>query len=180
MPSTGRFLLVPELTLSPLCRPQTDVIVNATSRKNWTAGPSSRAILRKAGSRMEKELQKASPGEHVVVTDAFLLKCKQVYHILWPVSSDHVEVRHDWEFLINQLTYVNLLCLPNCHWPNGMICPFVCVLFFLASTYVGACSFAMPGNGLSVAQLNLLSGNWHRDPRPWEKGCCPFHVKGGD
>lgn len=88
--------------------PQTDVIVNSTSRKNWTAGPISKAILRKAGPRMEKELQKAeyrmekelqkaSPDEHVIVTDAFQLKCRQVYHILWPVSQDHyAEVQYDW------------------------------------------------------------------------------------
>lgn len=77
--------------------PQTDVIVNSTSRKAWNAGPISKAILQKAGPRMERELQKASPDEHVVVTGAFQLKCKQVYHILWPESQDHyVEVQYDW------------------------------------------------------------------------------------
>lgn len=76
--------------------PQTDVIVNSTSRKAWNAGAISKAILQKAGSRMEKELQKASPDEDVIVTGAFHLKCRQVYHILWPESQGHyVEVQYD-------------------------------------------------------------------------------------
>lgn len=86
-------LLVPDLTLSPLCRPpQTDVIVNSTSRKSWNVGPISKAILRKAGYGMEKELQKASSDKLVIITDAFHLKCKKVYHILWPVDQ---EVEYD-------------------------------------------------------------------------------------
>lgn len=67
---------------------QTDVIVNSTSRKSWNVGPISKAILRKAGYGMEKELQKASSDELVIITDAFRLKCKKVFHILWPVDQE--------------------------------------------------------------------------------------------
>lgn len=93
--------------------PQTDVIVNSTSRKYWNAGAISKAIVQKAGyrmkdqlqaeeHRMERELQRASPDTHVIVTDGCDLRCKQVYHILWPVSPDedrrrhHAEVKYDW------------------------------------------------------------------------------------
>lgn len=100
--------------------PQTDVIVNSTSRKNWKTGPISEAILRKAGYRMEDQLQReeyrmerelqtaSSSDTQVIVTDAFDLQCKQVYHILWPVSAGddhhhhhlhhHAEVKLPLEF----------------------------------------------------------------------------------
>lgn len=59
---------------------QTDVIVNTTSKQNWNGGQISRALLQKAGTKMEDELNTASMKEYFMVTKSYKLLCKEVYH----------------------------------------------------------------------------------------------------
>lgn len=67
---------------------QTDVIVNTASKCYWKSGEISKAILRKAGREMERELGKVSANDLVMVTKAYNLSCKEVYHIVCPDSQD--------------------------------------------------------------------------------------------
>lgn len=75
---------------------QTDVIVNTASKGFWKSGEVSKAILRKAGRGMEKELEKASARD-TIVTKAYNLSCKEVYHTVCPDSRDDdaAEVEYD-------------------------------------------------------------------------------------
>lgn len=67
---------------------QTDVIVNTASKYCWKSGEVSRAILRKAGWEMERELEKASAHDFIITTKAYKLSCKEVYHTVCPESLD--------------------------------------------------------------------------------------------
>ncbi|XP_013125678.1 poly [ADP-ribose] polymerase 9 [Oreochromis niloticus] len=60
---------------------KTDVIVNtASSDRNLNKGQISNALLSKAGDRMQDEILKHSPGKQVVITNAYKLRCKEVFH----------------------------------------------------------------------------------------------------
>lgn len=67
--------------------PQTDVIVNSTSKRSWCSGQISNAILRKAGSEMERDLNTATIHGNGIVTDSYRLHCKKVYHIVFADSA---------------------------------------------------------------------------------------------
>lgn len=79
---------------------QTDVIVNAASKYYWKNGEVCRAILRKAGQGMEGDLEKASFRDLVIVTKAYNLSCKEVYHIVCPESHDDnsAQVEYDLNY----------------------------------------------------------------------------------
>lgn len=76
---------------------QTDVIVNTASKCYWKSGEISKAILRRAGREMERDLDKASPDDLVIVTKAYNLSCKEVYHTVCPDSwnNDSAQVEYD-------------------------------------------------------------------------------------
>lgn len=59
---------------------QIDVIVNTTSKQNWNTGQISKALLKKAGTKMEDELNTASMNGYLMVTKPYKLNCKEVYH----------------------------------------------------------------------------------------------------
>lgn len=64
-----------------LASSQTDVIVNtASSDRNLKMGQVSNALLSKAGDRMQDEILKAPSGQQVVITSAYKLRCKEVFH----------------------------------------------------------------------------------------------------
>lgn len=66
---------------------QTDVIVNTASKGFWKSGEVSKAILRKAGQEMKRDLDKAAH-DTVSITKAYNLSCKEVYHTVCPDSRD--------------------------------------------------------------------------------------------
>lgn len=76
---------------------QTDVIVNTSTKYCWKSGEVSRAILCKAGQGTERDLEKASANDLVVVTKAHDLSCKEVYHTVCPDSldDDSAQVEYD-------------------------------------------------------------------------------------
>lgn len=60
---------------------QTDVIVNtASAQRNLDNGEISKAILQKAGKKMQEEFKHAPRQGHVIVTQAYQLQCKKVFH----------------------------------------------------------------------------------------------------
>ncbi|XP_049903950.1 protein mono-ADP-ribosyltransferase PARP9 [Epinephelus moara] len=60
---------------------QTDVIVNTASDKpDLNIGQISKALLQKAGQKMQEEFKKAPRQGHVIVTQAYQLQCKKVFH----------------------------------------------------------------------------------------------------
>nr|XP_033473821.1 protein mono-ADP-ribosyltransferase PARP9 [Epinephelus lanceolatus]XP_033473822.1 protein mono-ADP-ribosyltransferase PARP9 [Epinephelus lanceolatus] len=60
---------------------QTDVIVNtASAQRNLDNGAISKAILQKAGKKMQEEIKHAPRQGHVIVTQAYQLQCKKVFH----------------------------------------------------------------------------------------------------
>ncbi|KAM6955772.1 protein mono-ADP-ribosyltransferase PARP9 [Lycodopsis pacificus] len=64
---------------------QTDVIVNTTSpHRDLSSGVISKALLKKAGSRMQEEIIKAPLKGYVITTKPYLLHCKEVFHTLCP------------------------------------------------------------------------------------------------
>lgn len=67
---------------------QADVIVNTVSERNLNSGKISKAVLEKAGQEMQHEMNLAPlSGNHVIVTKAYRLQCKQVYHVLWGANA---------------------------------------------------------------------------------------------
>ncbi|GAA6225265.1 poly [ADP-ribose] polymerase 9-like [Lates japonicus] len=64
---------------------QTDVIVNTASPdRNLSTGEISKALSQKAGFRMQEEIYSAIPKGHIIVTKAYSLMCKEVYHTSCP------------------------------------------------------------------------------------------------
>ncbi|XP_068602598.1 protein mono-ADP-ribosyltransferase PARP9 [Brachionichthys hirsutus] len=61
---------------------QTDVIVNTTFNRDLNSGQISKALLRKAGPELQKEMRTAPMQGNVIVTNAYGLQCKEVYHTL--------------------------------------------------------------------------------------------------
>ncbi|XP_060909814.1 protein mono-ADP-ribosyltransferase PARP9 [Labrus mixtus] len=62
-------------------RQQTDVIVNTVSTtKDLKIGCISKALLKKAGDQMQREIYRASPVGHVIITNGYNLDCKNVFH----------------------------------------------------------------------------------------------------
>ncbi|XP_053295539.1 protein mono-ADP-ribosyltransferase PARP9 [Pleuronectes platessa] len=60
---------------------EADVIVNTTSSdRNLSYGDVTRALLKKAGAGMQRELRSATPIGKVLVTKGYSLKCKEVFH----------------------------------------------------------------------------------------------------
>ncbi|XP_065818692.1 protein mono-ADP-ribosyltransferase PARP9 [Labrus bergylta] len=60
---------------------QTDVIVNTASKdKDLESGCISMALLKKAGDQMQREIRRASPDGRVIITNAYNLNCKNVFH----------------------------------------------------------------------------------------------------
>lgn len=76
---------------------QTDVIVNTASKFGWLSGEVSREILHKAGQGMERDLERASAHDPFIITKAYNLSCKEVYHTVCPDSWDDnsAEVEYD-------------------------------------------------------------------------------------
>lgn len=61
---------------------QTDVIVNTVSPTwNLNDGEISKAVLKKAGTRMQKDIHMASLSKNFITTNSYNLNCKEVYHI---------------------------------------------------------------------------------------------------
>ncbi|KAK9537953.1 hypothetical protein VZT92_005523 [Zoarces viviparus] len=64
---------------------QTDVIVNTTSpQRDLSSGVISKALLKKAGRKMQEEIIEALVKGHVITTKAYMLDCKEVFHTLCP------------------------------------------------------------------------------------------------
>ncbi|XP_037645018.1 protein mono-ADP-ribosyltransferase PARP9-like isoform X2 [Sebastes umbrosus] len=60
---------------------QTDVIVNTASLNlDLSSGEISRALLQKAGKKMQQEIRNAPQKGHVITTKPYMLPCKEVYH----------------------------------------------------------------------------------------------------
>uniref|UniRef100_A0A3Q0R704 Macro domain-containing protein n=1 Tax=Amphilophus citrinellus TaxID=61819 RepID=A0A3Q0R704_AMPCI len=58
-----------------------DVIVNTTSlERDLNSGQVSKALLKKAGQRMQSEIRSAPRTKHIIITNAYNLQCKEVYH----------------------------------------------------------------------------------------------------
>lgn len=67
---------------------QADVIVNTASDRNLNSGKISKAVLEKAGQKMQDEIRWAPLiGSNVVVTRAYRLQCQQVYHVIWGANA---------------------------------------------------------------------------------------------
>ncbi|XP_034742029.1 protein mono-ADP-ribosyltransferase PARP9 isoform X2 [Etheostoma cragini] len=83
---------------------QTDVIVNTTSfDRNLSIGQISKALLRKAGNGMQKEILNAPLRQYIMTTKPYNLLCKEVYHTC---CSDK------WENAAQQTLYRSVLdCL---------------------------------------------------------------------
>ncbi|CAJ1078799.1 protein mono-ADP-ribosyltransferase PARP9 isoform X1 [Xyrichtys novacula] len=59
----------------------TDVIVNtASENRDLSQGEISKALLKKAGYEMQKEMTNAYPSGHVIITKGYKLHCKSVFH----------------------------------------------------------------------------------------------------
>ncbi|XP_003962141.2 protein mono-ADP-ribosyltransferase PARP9 isoform X1 [Takifugu rubripes] len=69
---------------------QTDVIVNTAVKDCWNSGQISRAILKKAGPKMEEELKstRAANGS-IITTGPYNLHCTEVYHALCISKFNH-------------------------------------------------------------------------------------------
>lgn len=76
---------------------QTDVIVNSASNNHWKSGEVSRSILHKAGRGMERDLEKASSHDVVIVTKAYNLNCKEVYHTVCPENRDEYSAQVEYD-----------------------------------------------------------------------------------
>lgn len=64
---------------------QMDVIVNtAAGNRDLNNGAVSRALLRKAGHKMQDEIHSAPLSGAVIITKSYNLPCKQVYHTFCP------------------------------------------------------------------------------------------------
>ncbi|XP_068184873.1 protein mono-ADP-ribosyltransferase PARP9 [Antennarius striatus] len=59
---------------------QTDVIVNTVFKRDLKVGQISKALLQKAGPKMQEEMNTASANGKVIITKAYGLQCKEVYH----------------------------------------------------------------------------------------------------
>lgn len=59
---------------------QTDVIVNTAFSRDLRNGQISSAILSKAGYNLQAEMKTAQLNGHVIITKAYKLQCKEVYH----------------------------------------------------------------------------------------------------
>uniref|UniRef100_A0A3Q4HIS3 Macro domain-containing protein n=1 Tax=Neolamprologus brichardi TaxID=32507 RepID=A0A3Q4HIS3_NEOBR len=60
---------------------KTDVIVNTTSlERDLKVGQVSKALLKKAGQKMQDEIENAPRTKHIIVTKAYNLGCREVYH----------------------------------------------------------------------------------------------------
>ncbi|XP_029967787.1 protein mono-ADP-ribosyltransferase PARP9-like [Salarias fasciatus] len=59
---------------------QTDVIVNTTWSKNLNSGAISKALLKKAGYKMQQEINNAQQKGRIIVTKSHDLECKEVFH----------------------------------------------------------------------------------------------------
>lgn len=60
---------------------QTDVIVNtASGQRDLKIGEISKALLQRAGYGIQQEIYNAPQTGHVIITKAYKLQCKQVYH----------------------------------------------------------------------------------------------------
>ena len=73
--------------------PQTDVIVNTTGGNLClSSGAVSEAILKKAGRKMQEEIDKYKKSKtffpNVLETGPYALGCKRVYHTVCPFKSD--------------------------------------------------------------------------------------------
>lgn len=66
-----------------------DVIVNtASSDKDLAKGEISYALLKKAGHRMQDEIQSAQ-GKHIIITKGYNLKCEEVFHTFCVTKGQH-------------------------------------------------------------------------------------------
>ncbi|XP_031730890.1 protein mono-ADP-ribosyltransferase PARP9 isoform X2 [Anarrhichthys ocellatus] len=64
---------------------QTDVIVNTTSPgRDLSSGVVSKALLKKAGRKMQEEIIEAPLKECLITTKPYMLHCKEVFHTLCP------------------------------------------------------------------------------------------------
>nr|XP_046259478.1 protein mono-ADP-ribosyltransferase PARP9 isoform X2 [Scatophagus argus]XP_046259479.1 protein mono-ADP-ribosyltransferase PARP9 isoform X2 [Scatophagus argus] len=61
---------------------KTDVIVNTTWNRHLNSGEISRAILHRAGPRLQQEMDKVVMKGLVIVTKSYNLQCKEVYHTI--------------------------------------------------------------------------------------------------
>lgn len=85
----------------------TDVIVNSGYMQDFKSGKVSQSILKKAGSEMERELEKiklSSDYQVVHVTRGFRLSCQYVFHVAW----------HDRISKHQTLKNAMKSCLENC------------------------------------------------------------------
>uniref|UniRef100_A0A3Q3GM05 Macro domain-containing protein n=1 Tax=Labrus bergylta TaxID=56723 RepID=A0A3Q3GM05_9LABR len=72
---------------------QTDVIVNtASTTKDLNSGCISMALLKKAGDQMQTEIYRTSPVGRVIITNAYQLQCKNVFHtfLRWEILFESV------------------------------------------------------------------------------------------
>ncbi|XP_073330303.1 protein mono-ADP-ribosyltransferase PARP9 isoform X2 [Pagrus major] len=77
------------LKLGKIEEQQTAVIVNTIGSKfdrNLSSGVVSRAILQKAGDKLQKEMHNASVTEYVIITSGQRLQCNEVYHTFCPTK----------------------------------------------------------------------------------------------
>ncbi|XP_071753936.2 protein mono-ADP-ribosyltransferase PARP9 isoform X2 [Centroberyx gerrardi] len=92
---------------------QTDVIVNTTSQNlNLSAGDISKALLERAGYKMQNEMDQYKKSyltgqtnmPHIIPSKPYDLKCKQVYHTVCPQEGDKAAQKSLSTIIYNCLT----------------------------------------------------------------------------
>ncbi|XP_068428086.1 protein mono-ADP-ribosyltransferase PARP9 [Clinocottus analis] len=69
---------------------KTDIIVNTTSiTRDLKAGQISKALLEKAGPKMQDDIHRAQAEGHIYVTKGYKLHCKLVFHTFCPDKGTH-------------------------------------------------------------------------------------------
>uniref|UniRef100_A0A1A8D8V7 Poly (ADP-ribose) polymerase family, member 9 n=1 Tax=Nothobranchius kadleci TaxID=1051664 RepID=A0A1A8D8V7_NOTKA len=69
---------------------KTDVIVNTASQdRSLCIGQISKAIFRKAGPEIQKEISEAVKTNYIICTKPYGLQCKQVFHTFCPDKTSH-------------------------------------------------------------------------------------------
>uniref|UniRef100_A0A3Q2CMM6 Poly [ADP-ribose] polymerase 9-like n=1 Tax=Cyprinodon variegatus TaxID=28743 RepID=A0A3Q2CMM6_CYPVA len=90
-------------TVQAIEKTATDVIVNtAAEDRNLSTGQISSAILKKAGSKIQKEMFTAKRTGNVICTKGYQLNCKEVFHTICTVKgSCKILFDATWECLLN-------------------------------------------------------------------------------
>ncbi|XP_038138806.1 protein mono-ADP-ribosyltransferase PARP9-like [Cyprinodon tularosa] len=95
----------------------TDVIVNtAAEDRNLSTGQISSAILKKAGSKIQKEMFTAKRTGNVICTKGYQLNCKEVFHTICTVKGSCKETFETAEQILFDATWECLLnAQKSCH-----------------------------------------------------------------